>query len=701
MTACRSLFRLSILGDDASLDAGSPLSGKSVELFQAGTTTQITQVCFAAATGSTALTNPLSTNAKGEAICWLDKPEEIDASVSGAGITAFTVKTSATPPGQFYREWEVDARLFGVKADGTTDDTVALQSLLDTLGAAGGGVVKIRGVVKITARIFLRHANLYLQGLGPVDNGFARSILKVAPPAVAGVIPMPAIVIGGSAVNLTGAGSMCGLRDLVIQIDGNPGEVPPTADTTYEGGAIGAVVLIDRSGLVSGSGSAVAVCNGRVRIENVSFEGCRDAIQLGTANTPNAAGTVFVQNCSFNVVRHFVRVRGCGVLFVRHNEGGSGAGNTDGGALVLLDGNGSSQPDSLIVESNFVEDMNYGVRISHSLGSTGNARIADNTFDGARIGVFIDTLATVNGLRVTGNTMNGDGAINNTYGVLVNPTSPNGRVGDLEVKYNTIQRFGRNAIVTIAPVGTTPWITRFSADDNQINDCGSFSAGNDAGIDVGLYTTPAYVRRNTFNSDGSANKLRHGVRIATLTDPVELAKHEFVVANNVANEPSVQFVSIVDKGMAALAGTRDYLNNVGTQVAGDASPGVLIPIGPFHITNPGASLGATPMPMPGTDSNTLVVAPIAGRVALITLSCPGAAIAAAANRTATVTALINGVAGALSVAFTPDGALRGASAGQLGGDVFARGAALGLQITTGAGWTAGDDVTAFMWMTPT
>ncbi len=54
---------------------------------------------------------------------------------------------------------------FGARGDGTTDDTAAIQSAIDTVGAAGGGTILFpEGDYKITDTLFIRYSSVTLKG---------------------------------------------------------------------------------------------------------------------------------------------------------------------------------------------------------------------------------------------------------------------------------------------------------------------------------------------------------------------------------------------------------------------------------------------------------------------------------------------------------------------------------------------------------
>lgn len=69
---------------------GRPLTGVTVDVYQPGTTTPITETIYAAATGTATLTSPLSVNAQGELEFFLAAPKRVDLRWVKSGYTAET-----------------------------------------------------------------------------------------------------------------------------------------------------------------------------------------------------------------------------------------------------------------------------------------------------------------------------------------------------------------------------------------------------------------------------------------------------------------------------------------------------------------------------------------------------------------------------------------------------------------------------------
>lgn len=78
---------------DRVLDVeGRPIAGASVTVRQVGTTTAITEIIYADATGASAFTNPLTASSLGYFQFYLEQPKRVDLYVSGTGYTAQTIE---------------------------------------------------------------------------------------------------------------------------------------------------------------------------------------------------------------------------------------------------------------------------------------------------------------------------------------------------------------------------------------------------------------------------------------------------------------------------------------------------------------------------------------------------------------------------------------------------------------------------------
>lgn len=169
---------------------GNPLVGGKLYTYSAGTTSPL--ATYTDSTGTSANTNPIILDSRGEANVWLGVgsykmvlKDSVDALIwtvdnilgapssnaalvalaasdgsslvgfiqSGTGAVATTVQAKL-------REW-VSVKDFGAKGDGTTDDTAAIQAAVTSLTSSGGTLLFPAGNYKTTAPInWLPRVNL-------------------------------------------------------------------------------------------------------------------------------------------------------------------------------------------------------------------------------------------------------------------------------------------------------------------------------------------------------------------------------------------------------------------------------------------------------------------------------------------------------------------------------------------------------------
>ena len=157
---------------------GRPIPGTTVNVYQVGTTTAITETIYADATGATSLTNPLTTDSLGYIQFYLDRPKIVDLAVSKTGYTSFTLEDAAV------RRAGTMAAAFTVASNDATDaakatadyvcdgvaDDEEINAAIAALGSFGGTVELSEGDFNITATIVLEHAtNLIGQGINSTN----------------------------------------------------------------------------------------------------------------------------------------------------------------------------------------------------------------------------------------------------------------------------------------------------------------------------------------------------------------------------------------------------------------------------------------------------------------------------------------------------------------------------------------------------
>jgi polygalacturonase len=121
---------------------------------------------YAAETGVTTATNPITTDAFGRIEGWVESP---DYDIVVSGVTSYTQRVRQSPSAVF------NVKSYGAKGDGTTNDTTAIQAALDAANSAGGGEVRLpSGTYKITTAL-VPYSKVAIVGAGAGATIFAPS----------------------------------------------------------------------------------------------------------------------------------------------------------------------------------------------------------------------------------------------------------------------------------------------------------------------------------------------------------------------------------------------------------------------------------------------------------------------------------------------------------------------------------------------
>jgi hypothetical protein len=102
---------------------------------------------YAAETGASTVTNPLTTDTDGRISGWVEAPD-YDLTVSGDVVSA-TQNVRLSPSGRF------NVKSYGAKGDGVADDTAAIAAAIAAASAAGGEVFFPAGVYNVSSRLSL------------------------------------------------------------------------------------------------------------------------------------------------------------------------------------------------------------------------------------------------------------------------------------------------------------------------------------------------------------------------------------------------------------------------------------------------------------------------------------------------------------------------------------------------------------------
>jgi hypothetical protein len=301
---------------------------------------------------------------------------------------------------------------YGAKCDGTTDDTSALLSVLDTLYSAGGGTV----VLPEGRTCFIG---------GPV----------VLPNDGQGTPHQPSIRITGSGASANGYWTSLPSGASALELRNNAAVAK--IDTRGAG-----VLEIDHLLLKDGGSDCspfIQTTNTTLKIHDVAFSGtasgtsaCNDAVVLGgTTNTVGTSSNAPFQGYGTVVERLFLdRIRRGlygrtyvnGTVFRDSTFSASCGSNLTSGAAIEFLGdacNGGTQFDvGNVVRDNLIEESSYGYPIKWACAE-------NNTFAGNNL---YDPTATLQAHYFANGAQSGDNILiygyhNDTYAALVDQSS--------------------------------------------------------------------------------------------------------------------------------------------------------------------------------------------------------------------------------------------------------------------------------------
>lgn len=180
---------------------GNPLAGGKLYTYAAGTTTPL--ATYTDSSASTPNANPIILDIRGEANVWLasssykfklttsanveiwtidniDSLSSLSAASGSALVGFFQIGTGAvTRTVQSKLRDVISVKDFGAVGDGVTDDTAAIQKVIDSLSATGGNIYFPKGSYLITSTLKILNSNISLYGDGATSKLVTASAITV------------------------------------------------------------------------------------------------------------------------------------------------------------------------------------------------------------------------------------------------------------------------------------------------------------------------------------------------------------------------------------------------------------------------------------------------------------------------------------------------------------------------------------------
>ena len=423
--------------------AGVPLVGGKLYSYQAGTTTPLVTYVDQAATSAN--TNPIILDARGEANVWLgtaayklalysvtdvlvwtvDNISAADALAladlsqssgsslvgylpAGTGAVATTVQTKL-------RE-SVSVADFGAAGDGTTDDTAAIQAAINAKASSGGVILFPAGTYKITASLtWYSTVSANKPGISFVGDGRDSTILKsyIANGPVFDIRGTKSFASGGTGSYFFNGGGIYG-----IQFDGV--NATGTSDAIYVQGWQYAEII-------------------DCYLFTFPRDGIRQWIDAGFPNADYSSSSIniddtWIWDCAGQGVNQTGAIGAWSWQFNKVLFGYCGLGATIASA-------GNSFIDCSFVGSGYspagvVRSGGSHLQIGSSVGGTNRITIQGCEFDFARLAhVKLDYCSTVSieRSRFIFNDRNSTGSLTPAQGVVIAPASAASNVGSLTI----------------------------------------------------------------------------------------------------------------------------------------------------------------------------------------------------------------------------------------------------------------------------
>lgn len=302
-----------------------------------------------------------------------------------------------------------NAKAYGAKGDGSTDDTTAIQAAITAANATGGTVFLPPGTYKISSVLTLSTANVMLRGAG------ASSIIQPS-----------SSFSDTNIIDITA--NTCGVLDLQIAYANTTYSSNPAADAIQITGALNVLIQNVRILYINGwsvqSTSTSSIRNKWTKLDNVFSSLCAKGIHIQgiTANnnaahvltncivdqvatgTSNGDGYLIedcydieMSNLECNVSAgsgSALHIKGrCSSIHLTNFVGGCDT-PTSTGPAVLVENNSDGNPAQIELSNSIFESGSIGISVTTGSEITINAcRIESNATHGISLAGSIDTTA--------------------------------------------------------------------------------------------------------------------------------------------------------------------------------------------------------------------------------------------------------------------------------------------------------------------
>jgi parallel beta-helix repeat protein len=573
-----------------------------------------------------------------------------------------------------------NAKAYGAKGDGVTDDTVALQAAITACGVAGGGTVFLnRGTYLVSAQITIDADNIVLEG-----DSDDTTIIKVANSAG-----------HQNAVYSTGRSNISIRR---LQIDANKagrltaiGTVNVTCGLFLDSSTdlrVSQVTVKNTIGGSSGSGVGIAIGgtnNTRVTIENCKVRDC--------GSTGRASDGIYVGNCTQGLISNCVALNCLDTGFVLEACNTSGiTGCTSRGCSQGAAMSSAFGSDSVgnYINGLTVYDWNSAVAGGLALVAIGTGRLVDTVVSnvtmtvasgsGPSLRVWNSGSGTTVGLNITGVRINGATTqgivLDHASDVIISGCGVRGCASaGIQIDAGCTDVLVDSCKVVAGPTAAVGISTNGGASDVVISNCKITGSGS---MTYGIYhygTSTQIV--DIFNTVRNASLARVGSD--GTTTPVVIMMEE-------TNDGSLAFGKNYRRFVNLTEGANGFtLDPDSYGIAWGASSRLKAPGGYRHDV-----FGWTAANTPANQSGVALVRTGGNYVALRSGSLTGVGLKLSANAAgagATITVRKNGVNTALTVTVAAGSSFNVATAAQ-GTIQFVAGDVIDVTITTPAGWTS-------------